>query len=211
MDLRIRPADPSQAGELDQLLAIYREAIPVKERKTPEQVAEMAARPDYQVLAGFVGDELVAFSIAYAAADEPWSLFEYLGVSRPFRGRGLGAALFRRVVASDAVRGRTLLLEVDSEWTGAADIAVRRARKAFYRREGCREIEGLRYRLPLASSGPDPIMDLMVFAEPAPVSIRKAELAGWLSGVYRQVYATAADDPRVAQMLESLPEDVRLI
>jgi hypothetical protein len=49
-------------------------------------------------------------------------------------------------------------------------------------------------------------MDLMVYgAEPR---LPRGDLKRWLETIYRDVYHCSPDDPRIAQMLQPLPDPV---
>ena len=103
-----------------------------------------------------------------------------------------------------------MLLEVDADREASADREMRARRQQFYRRLGCVRIAGLHYILPLPGAGPVPEMDLMVYAAQPPRQLAKAELERWLQTIYRDVYRSSPDDPRIAQMLHDVADPVRL-
>ena len=54
-------------------------------------------------------------------------------------------------------------------------------------------------------------MDLFIYVpEPAPI-IRRAKLERWLEVMYRDVYGCSADDPRIAIMLDGVPDQIQLL
>jgi len=123
----------------------------------------------------------------------------------------LGAELFRRSVVDAATpdgAGLPVLLEIDSDREASSDRAVRTRREHFYRRLGCVKVAGLRYLMPLRGVGPVPEMDLMVYQAPPPVGVARGELKRWLQAIYRDVYRCSPDDPRIVQMLRTLPDPV---
>src|SRR5207302_238261 len=80
--------------------------------------------------------DVVAVATLFVPPDSTdWALFEYLAVDERHRGRGMGAALFRHVLA--AVAGRAVLLEVDSDRDPSPLQHERSRRLAFYQRLGC--------------------------------------------------------------------------
>jgi hypothetical protein len=104
-----------------------------------------------------------------------------------------------------------LLLEVDSDREPAADRELRTRRKAFYRRLGCKVLEGLEYVLPLPGQGRVPAMDLLVDSGGEPIdSVPKPLVTTWLREIYTQVYSCPVDDPRLLGMIASLPQNTRL-
>ncbi|MFZ4603912.1 MAG: GNAT family N-acetyltransferase [Caulobacterales bacterium] len=179
---------------------IYEQALPARERKPRAAFAALLDRPDYRLI-GMVDDgAAVGFALVYLGADI--ALLEYMATHEALRGRGLGAELCQAVQA--LAGARPILIEVDSDRDHAApDLDVRRRRKAFYRRCGAREISGLAYQLPLPGLGAAPAMDLMLLN--GPPTIAKADLALWLAAIYADVYGQSPVDPRIAAMLDGLP------
>ena len=94
-------------------------------------------------------------------------------------------------------------MEQDGE--GVPDRAVRARRIAFYRRLGCRRVDGLAFILPLPSPGPALLLDLMV-AGFAAAEVPHALLRRWLTEIYTGVYGCGADDPRIEAMLATTPD-----
>jgi hypothetical protein len=132
-----------------------------------------------------------------------------MATAKLHRNAGLGAAAFAASLAR--VGGRPLLVEVDSDREPSRDRELRARRKRFYRRCGCRVIDGLAYRLPLPGVGAPPEMDLLVHPNGDAAPVSKERLRRWLEAVFVDVYAQRADDPRIAAMLAPLPDPVTLV
>jgi GNAT superfamily N-acetyltransferase len=193
------------------LLRIYTESIPASERKTAEQLAVMVERPEYSFLAALESGTVAGFSITASLRGTEAALLEYMAVAPHQRDRGIGAWLFRATIAQPQLVGKFLLVEVDSDHTDLPDNVERTRRKAFYRRLGAKEIDGLRYRMPRVSSATPPPMELLVFREKLPAFIEKIYVRSWLQGCYAQVYGMPTESLQIEAMLESLPEQVPLI
>lgn len=193
------------------LLRIYAESIPPSERKSAEQLAAMVAQPGYSFLAAVESETVVGFSITASLRDTDAALLEYMAVAPEKRGRGIGAWLCRATATQPQTAGRFLLVEADSDRAESSDGAERTRRKAFYRRLGAKELDGLRYRMPRVTSATPPPMELLVCREKLPELIEKSCVRSWLESCYVQVYGMPADSPQIEAMLESLPEHVPLI
>ena len=142
---------------------------------------------------------MVGFAVVWLPADPAdAALLEYLAVAEGVRGGGVGGRLVYRALR-DA--GRPVLVEVK------ADDADADRRRAFYRRNGCRQVAGLRYELPLSGAPP---MDLLVGNVTGLETVARGDLAHWLGTVYADVYGQRRDDPRVATMVAGLPDPVTL-
>ncbi len=195
----------------DELVAIYREALPRSERKPAAKLAVMIAKPGYIFLVLTLEGKVVGFAIAVCFERTEACLIEYMAIAGKMRGQGLGNTLFKSVVDLEEIRDRYLLAEVESEAAPSADHEDRVRRKRFYRKLGCREIEGLEYIMPAVSSSTPPAMNILVYRRGLPEEISKAQLRGWLQDIYVDVYWRSSSDPQIDTMLENLPERPRLI
>jgi ribosomal protein S18 acetylase RimI-like enzyme len=192
---------------------IYANSIRVSEAKTEAQIAAMVDRTDYFVLLVKRPPAVVGFSVVYVPKDEPFCLIEYMAIDREYRNAGIGTNLFRNTVRTvHSERGDIpILLEVDSEREPSNDRISRKARKQFYRKRGCLQVDGLSYRLPLLDQGAPPKMDLMIYSSRPGISIRKTELELWLRAIYQKVYSCSSHDPRIDQMLTHITDPIRLV
>ena len=206
---RLRPGMPAPFREL---LRIYREAIPLSERKDDDVLHEMLARDDYDFRVAQLEDDVVGFTIVKNFRSCDASLLEYMAVDRSHRGNGIGSQLFRDARSADSTAARYVLIEVEDEEevTGLSEEAQRRRRKAFYRANGCHEVAELSYLMPTVSAERPPRMKLMAYRRDLPKAIDKTELRRWLEGIYVEVYRQAASDVRIAQMLAAVPNRVSL-
>jgi len=204
-DFTIAPLPGDDPGAVEELARIYETAIPAAERKP---LAALLSDRACQVIVGRAGGRVVGFAIVRtgAAAD----LLEYMAVASAARGAGLGTDLYLAARALAAGGARPLLIEVDSDREPAPDAAMRSRRKAFYRRLGGREVQGLDYVLPLSAGGAPPRMDLMVDRW-AGASVPRAVLQGWLRDIYSNAYGQRPDDPRIIAMVRDLADRVPIV
>ena len=196
-----RVTDPA-APEMEALLAIYEKAIPLHERKGEDAVRAMATSPDHRVEVAIDAGGVAGFSLVWVGTRV--ALLEYLAVDQGRRGSGLGAALFCRVAGASS----PLLLEVEPDGEPGPDQAMRARRIGFYRRLGCRRVEGMAFQLPLP--GAETTLDLMVSGYPT-ATVGRPLLRRWLIDVYVGVYGCAADDPRIAAMLAGTQDPASLV
>lgn len=207
MNLTIRQLGPGDADVFERALAIYREAIDPSEQRREAELRAALGRGDYCILVAARAGEVVGLAIAFLPAGEDFWLLEYVATAASERGRGTGEMLVREAAALVG-QGRTGLVEVDAGLDGPETIAARRQR--FYRRLGCRKIDGLQYLLPLRTHGEPPPMVLFALAPETVASIPTATVERWLQVIYVQVYGQRADDPRIARMTQDLSSDAPL-
>jgi len=206
-EIRIQLIAPDDPATLDLAYALYAAEIERTEQRPEQEFRALILRPGYRFLAAHLDDELIGIAVSWVPDDGDFWLFEYAAVAPRLRGNKIGANLF---LASRhlAGQGRTGLVEVDA-FTGE-DIQARRL--AFYRRLGCRRIAGLDYILPLDAFGPPPPMWLLALtpeADQPTISVHTAET--WLRQIYAVAYSKPLDDPRLARMIDPLPDEVGLV
>ncbi len=193
--------------------ALYEASIPRAEQKTRAQILAGLGREDVHFWAFTRGAETLGVSILFADRAQNIMLLEYLAVSPAARSGGIGAALFTASFEASRFDSATqLLVEVDSEAedVNEAERAIRLKRKQFYRRLGCREVQGFDYILPLDHYGPAPRMSLLVLGAPGS-HLGTHHLRRALSSIYQNVYAQGAGDPRLDEMFRGKGSQLALI
>jgi ribosomal protein S18 acetylase RimI-like enzyme len=194
-----------------ELFSIYAASITPREQKPEDWLRAMVVAPEYRVWIAQDGGRVLGFSILFVPPAEGFALLEYMAVAADRRGQGFGEKLFRRTVEQAATRHgdeRPVLLEVDSDREASSDQAMRSRRLRFYRRLACLKIAGLRYLMPLPGVGPAPEMDLMIYRDVTATQLPRGDLQRWLQTIYQGVYRASPDDPRIARMLQPLPDPV---
>jgi ribosomal protein S18 acetylase RimI-like enzyme len=207
--------EPLVAGSgpaFDVFYRIYVESIALREQKPESQIRALVTKPDYTVLLLKKDAAVIGFSMLFTPPDQEFCLLEYMAIAAACRNRGLGSELFvRSMQAGLAGSLRYGLLEIDSESEPSADHDIRMKRERFYRKLGCRRIEGLAYILPLQGKGPVPQMHLMIYSSSNATSISRMQLEGWLEVIYQQVYDCPPDDPRISTMMKAVGDPIKLV
>jgi GNAT superfamily N-acetyltransferase len=210
---RLEQLQSCDAPAFRELYEIYAAAIVARERKPKEWICTMVRSPEYAVWVMKQAGRVTGFSILFLPSAGHFALLEYMAVAADERNRGIGSELFKQSMRQAVPPGGASLpvvLEIDSDREAGDDQQIRTRRQRFYRRLGCVQISGLHYILPLPGEGAPPEMDLMVYSTLPLRQLPKSELERWLSTIYRDVYHCSPHDPRIAQMLQGLPDPVRL-
>jgi GNAT superfamily N-acetyltransferase len=194
--------DPS-SPEMDRLLTVYEQGIPISERKPEGDIRAMALSPLHRVEVAAMEGTILGFTLAYVG--EGVSLLEYMAVAEDTRGQGLGAILFRRL--RDGI-GPPLLVEVESDAEDSPDLETRRRRIQFYLRLGCRRLQGVNFVLPLESAHQAPQIELLI-AQWQTQNVSSTLLTDWLREIYVGVYGCPTDDPRLLRTVRGLPTVVK--
>lgn len=204
-EIRIQQIAPDNAPLLDAAFALYRDSIEKSEQRPEPIFRALIRRQDYIFVAAQLDDELIGVAVSWVPANADFWLFEYAAVAEHLRGNNIGANLFfaTRLMAGQE---RTALVEVD---TPADETKARRL--GFYRRLGCLRITGLDYILPLDAFGAPPPMWLLALTSPNDQpSVSVFQVENWLRAIYAGAYGKSLDDPRLARMVDPLPDELLL-
>lgn len=205
-EIIIQTLPEGDADTFAQAYAIYSDAIEQTEQRTEAELWKLRLRPDYRFLVARRGAAIAGMSVAYVPSEDYFWLFEYAAVAPWARGAGVGAQLFQSSREMAGVQ-RVALVEVDAD--RGEEEQARRLR--FYRRLACRRISGLDYLLPLEAFGTPPLMWLLALAQPEVRMLEVSLLERWLRSIYEDVYEKRLDDPRLARMIDPLPDTVPLV
>lgn len=204
-EIRINVLDPADAGGLDSCYAIYREAILKSEQRPEADFKALFERTDYRFVVARMDEQIVGVAVSWVPAQADFWLFEYAAVSPEVRGMQIGSHLLK---ASMAITGlqRVALIEVDADM--GSDEQARRLR--FYQRLGARHLRGLDYILPLDAFGTPPPMVMLALTPPGVGGVSVMIVEDWLRRIYYEVYGKGLDDPRLAKMIDPLPDQIQL-
>jgi ribosomal protein S18 acetylase RimI-like enzyme len=204
-EIRINVLDPADAAGLDRCYAIYREAILKSEQRPEADFKALFERTDYRFVVARMDEQIVGVAVSWAPAQADFWLFEYAAVSPEVRGMQIGSHLLK---ASMAIIGlqRVALIEVDADM--GSDEQARRLR--FYQRLGARRLRGLDYILPLDAFGAPPPMVMLALTPPGVGGVSVMIVEDWLRRIYYEVYGKGLDDPRLAKMIDPLPDQIQL-
>lgn len=199
----------------DAAYALYAEVIEPSTQKSLAALVKMLANPAYHFIVATLEEDAgvpVGMAILYVSPRGAVALLEYLLVAAREQSRGVGGALFEYVAKVAHSLGALPLL-IECEEADERDVTtIRRLR--FYERLGCKRVAGLTYYLPLGDeAGAAHPMILLAHAPPTEHMnvVRKTTVQTWLETLYTEVYDRPQTDPRIARILEPLPEQVPLI
>lgn len=178
---------------------IYVEALPDGERKPMAEIESLVSREDYSIMGLSKKNQVIAFLIAFHSRTASVGLLEYMATKRGMRNMGLGARLFQ--MALKQMRGRVMLVEIDSDREQSPDQELRARRKNFYLRQGCSIIEGLDYKMPPVSDQLPPMMDLLIYNPDSNVEVSADRITEWLQTIYVEVYGRDRHDAAIEDMV----------
>lgn len=208
--------DRSEPKEFELFYKIYSESIEKSEQKPKQQILEMCGRQDYLVRNLYSRGMMVGFTLSFLNTEKKFALLEYMAVDPSIRSQGFGSELLKDL--TDYLRSRDfqwLVLEVDSPYQKAKDQSARVKRVAFYEKNGCREVDGLNYILPLPTAPSDLEMKLLLFeigkaSSDASAAVESKFLRDVVQEIYVSVYKCLPTDNRINTMFQNSPETFKL-
>jgi ribosomal protein S18 acetylase RimI-like enzyme len=189
-----------------QVQAIYTEAFPPGQRVDFNTLASAVTEGKRTLFTVQDDGQVLGFAITASLPDTDIHCLEYLAVRRGERSRGIGSRLIRAALSDLQTRAQAsgLILEVEAEQEGTGrEQETRRARVAFYRRNGADLVEEVaRFLAPDLTDGGTIEMKLMWLpAASAPIRLSGPQLAACILGIYSQCYGLPLDDPLVEAAL----------
>lgn len=112
------------------------EAFPPQERKPLTDILSLMAEGKYMPLGLFRQQRLIGYAAVWSEPDGGCALIDYLGVSAPLRGQGLGGDILRRLIARYPDRRIITEAELPADSDDGDENRLRRRRIAFYTRNG---------------------------------------------------------------------------
>ena len=207
-DLKINRQSTLSRRMANQVRAIYQASFPPSERTPFSQIVKAIERGERLATIAQHAENVVGFAIVNPLPVAGIYLLAYAAVVKHMRGQGTGTALLRHVATDLRTQenARGMLIEVDPPETGLADeIALRRRRIQFYRRNGARMITEVPYRIPnLAGQGSLEMRLMWLPLDGGDRMICQPELRDCIVGIYAVTYGRAEVDPLLASILRDL-------
>jgi GNAT superfamily N-acetyltransferase len=184
-------ADPAglTGAQCEQLRKIYVEAFPASQRDP--FTALMASVKSESTLSFTVVQEaeVVAFARLSSLSEPACFFLEYLMVSRPHRGAGIGGALLERMLSEISQRPgpQCIVFEAeDPDTAGSASEAELRLRRIrFYERHGAVRLSADDYAIPCLDGPGTESMQLLWLGDEPPHGTRLDDL---IRTIYREGY-----------------------
>lgn len=201
--------DDAKSQLMDDLCAIYTEALPPSEQKPRVDLEDMLANNNYYFYALKNDSIVIGFAIVYSPSNSDYYLLEYMAIDRNIRSGGYGGKLFDSMV--EIFHNKHMVIEIESPYQQSEDHEIRQKRKVFYERHNSKTVDGLNYILPLETGHTPPDMLILIHSGIYNNSIPKEKIQSWLIDIYVSVYGCKEDDKRIGFMLENIPADIALV
>lgn len=190
-------------------LAIYQDSFPASERHPLQRIRDRLLSGRNQLQVGLSGDKVVFMALLWPLSGSDFIVLDYMATRKEHRRRGIGSEFLRHFAQELSESSRHAIMEVENPAYGN-NTAQRQARVDFYRRNGARLLQGLRYVLPPLHGDQATEMTLMVFPG-YPAGTISGDLARTLIvRLYRELYDRCDDDALLKSFIDTIPSSITL-
>jgi GNAT superfamily N-acetyltransferase len=180
-------------------MEIYMASFPPGERHPLGVIEARMNNGSYLLYTGRQGQEVVFMALTWQLKDTDFLLLDYMATRADCRGRNIGGSFLQWMKQQLQATGKYFILEAEDPGFGEnGDERSRRIK--FYRRNGARLIEGLRYILPPLQGDTPTDMQLLIFPEYGD-NIDAALVIELVILIYRELYGRPANDPYLHAVL----------
>jgi len=191
-------------------MLVYAASFPVHECRDEGTIERRVREGFYRMRIGRLGARVVFLALIHELAGTDFALFDYMATEPPLRSRGIGAAFLRTLSEGLRREGKYLILEVEDPSRGE-NKAERARRLNLYRREGAKEMKGVRYLMPVKPGYAPEAMILMVLPQYDDGKMPGPLAKDVITRIYREVYGRDENDPLLNSFLNDIPAAVALV
>jgi GNAT superfamily N-acetyltransferase len=200
----------ADAPEVQDALKIYTDSFPPNERHSADVIRDRLARGRYILIVGRVQKEVVFFALLWALEGSEFVLLDYMATKSGYRRRGIGSAFLKRIPQMPELAHKFLVMEVENP--GSGENREQRAKRVeFYRRQGAKELQGVRYFMPGLCGGAPTEMILMILPQYDEGKIDATKVRQIVIQIYRELYNRDAEDGLLNSFVNEIAGCIRLI
>ena len=182
-----------------QAMNIYLAEFSRDSRLSISRIRELLKAGDYQPLIAEERGQVMGFALIWLSRAPAFVHLDYLAVGQPWKGKGVGTALYRWLIARlRALSPRTQLLTLEVE----DDLIL------FYQRSQTRLLREVKYLFP-GPLGPVP-MHLMAHDLRDRTELDRRTVQGVIHALYCGLHGREPTDPVLRQCLTQVPAQVSL-
>ncbi|MBI3245285.1 MAG: GNAT family N-acetyltransferase [Deltaproteobacteria bacterium] len=182
-----------------QAMRIYGAEFPPDSRLTIARIRALLRAGSYRLIVGERDRQVTSFALVWVSRRPVFVHLDYIAVAQEWKGKGIGTALYRWLLAHLAdfhPQAHLLTLEVDDSLVG------------FYRRSQTQLLRDTPYLFP-GPLGPVP-MNLMVHDVLGRSTLDRATVRGIIRGLYCGLHGRSPEDVSLHSCLKTLPAQIFL-
>jgi GNAT superfamily N-acetyltransferase len=199
-----------QSANFTKAIAIYEDSLPATERQTANTIKERVASRKERLFIGLLYNEVVMMALVWPLKDTEFVLFDYMAVKKECRNLGIGAAFVRNILQITGMADKTFVLEIEAPEEGD-DLAMRKRRIEFYRRNGAKTLKNIQYLLPPLQGDLPTQMTIMVISQKSQTFLNGNVVKALFRQIYRDLYSRDETDPLLVSFVDLVPAKVYIV
>ena len=191
-------------------IEIYCNAFPDNEKHPVSRIRERVADGRSRLHVALRDDQVVFMALLWPLRGTDFILLDYMATRADQRRRGIGSAFLQHLAEPLRNSNQRLIMEVENAEHGT-NTAQRQSRIAFYRRNGARLLQGLRYVLPPLQGDQTTEMNLMMYPAYPGNSLAGATAKQLIVKIYEELYERTINDPLLNSFINDIPPTITLV
>lgn len=180
------------SADFKSAMDIYSDSFPENERHPIDVITNRVALGLNQIYVGRREGETVFMALLWPLKNSQFILLDYMATDAAHRGKNIGSHFLKFMQEKLQSTNHYFILEVENPASGDNQ-EDRQKRVSFYKRNGAKELKGVRYVLP-PLQGDDPTdMILMIFPFYEDGKIEAQLVKNLITQIYRELYGRDAD------------------
>jgi GNAT superfamily N-acetyltransferase len=209
MNVEFRELKQTQNKEFDEAMELYLKAFPANERHPIEVITERVRAGLSQLYVGSLGDEVIFMALLWPLRATDFVLLDYIATKDNYRSKGIASAFLEQMKTKLRSLDKYFILEVESPET-AGNKVEKENRIAFYKRQGAKEMQGIRYILPPLHGTVPTEMILMLFPDYQHEEIDGSIVKKIVTQIYQELYNRDANDALLRSFVGDIGSTIKL-
>jgi GNAT superfamily N-acetyltransferase len=198
-----------KSDDFGEAISIYVDSISAAERHSVDVIKERVANKKERMFIGRLDNEIVMVALIWPLTKTKFILFDYMAVKEKYRNEGVGSSFVKNIFKIGQIKNKTFVLEVDDPQDGD-DRGIRKRRVQFYKRNGAKEIKGVKYFLPPLQGNSPTQMIIMLISPRNEAHMPGQLLKRLFKLIYKELYSRNESDPLLKSFIDVIPPEVEI-
>lgn len=183
----------AESRDFELAMELYSAAFPLNERHPVSVIKERVKQGSTRVFAGRSGMDIVFIALLWPLKNTEFILLDYMATSPGHRSKSIGSLFLQSMRKVLEEENKYFILEVEDPEHGE-NKEERVKRLSFYKKNGARELEKVKYILPALQGSAPTEMILMIFPEYGNGKIDASLVRDLIIQIYEELYNRDARD-----------------
>ena len=208
--MEFKEINSSDSKEFNGAMEIYTEAFPASERHSVSVISQRVTDGLSKLYVASSDSEITFLALLWPLKATEFTLLDYMATKATHRGKGIASDFLIALREKLKATNQYLILEVENPKFGDKQ-QEKEKRVTFYKRNGAKELKGVRYLLPPMDGTIPTEMILMVFPEFRSEEIDGAMVRTVIVQIYRELYDRQENDALLGTFVHDIGDRIKLI